>query len=222
MRDFIDLVKNGLREGEVVDLSQHKKEKAFAGFADAVRGLYQGEKDFFSTGKFAPFAETFIKSGFDRKFAPKILLDVKFRDYRKSPEARALCDELRAQRFKIMAGEKWGKGYRPKENTNQDMMGGWAEKEISMQEARAVFADRENSQFGAYQPSRSGFRTTHLNVWDERGVGFSILAGGHESRRGDKYGNPYTEEYHIIDDDDDMKDLAQMFALIQRATMAGN
>jgi hypothetical protein len=38
-----------------------------------------------------------------------------------------------------------------------------------------------------------------------------------DGRRGDKYGNNYREEYHIIDDDADMKEVSHMFALIQRA-----
>jgi hypothetical protein len=218
MRQFIDII-TALNEGEVVDLGQHKQDKAISGYRNAMQGIYNSESEFFASGKFAPFAKTYIDSGFNAEFAPIIELRIRFRDDRPMPTVRALKQELRQQRFKISAAHTWAKGYKPKANTQQDHWGGWADKTITMPVARDLFANRAHSAFGAYQPSRSGFRTDHKNLWDERGVGFNIVVGGHDSRRGER-GYATREEHHVIDDENDMQEVSQMFALIQRARMA--
>ncbi len=132
---------------------------------------------------------------------------------------------MRAKRFKVQPPTKWakiaGKSTRPETNPHQHGYGGFADKEIDLPTARQLFANREHSSFGAYQPSRYGMGYNHQNVWDSRGVGFYIMVGGHDNRRGDrKFGTDYREEFHIIDDDADMQEVAHMFALIQRAKMA--
>lgn len=220
MREFINIIRIALREGEVVDMKAHKFGKAVDGYGDAIQGIVGAERDFFSTGKFAPFAKTYIDSGFDPKMAPTIELEVGLRDERPSAEARALLAQLRAERFKMVAATKRAKGTRPPPNPDQHGLGAFGTKLLTISEARDIFAGRENSPYGAYRRSRRGFRTDALNDWDARGAGFSIIVGGHDSRREDKYGSPTREEHHIIDDDKDMAEVSHMFALIARARMA--
>ena len=219
MRDIIDLVSK-LIEGEVVDLRQHKTDRAINDYVGAIGDIIKGEADFFAGGKFSCFAASYIESGFDKEYEPEILLDVSFLDFRPSPEAKELLLQLKAQRFEIVR-TKWAKGYQPKENPDKNRMGPFARKVIDLNTAKQIFAQREHSEFGAYQPSRSGFRTTHHNLWDDRGVGFNINVGGMDNRRGDKYGNKHRQEYHIIDDDKDMKEVSDTFAAIQRAKIKG-
>lgn len=221
MRDLIDIIQNAnqLGEGEIVDLRQHKTDRVMGDYLDAIQGLVNSEADFFFSGKFAPFAKSYIDNQFDPKFAPQLSLDIKFRDPRPNEFVRALKQELRASRFKIEAPVKWAKGARPMENTNEDQWGGWATKAISLEDARRLFDGRETSHFGAYQPSRMGFRTSHQNIWDKNGVGFSLTCAGFDGRRDDKYGNPERHEEHIIDNDADMQEISHMFALIRRAKM---
>ncbi len=214
----MDLLK--LLEGDVVSLQGHKTDKAMTGYVDAIQGILNGEQNFFKQGKFTPFAQSYIASGFNPECAPEILIDVNFRDYRPSPAARELIAELKAKRWPYNAATRWAKGHRPKENPDQQPMGPWFRKVLDLNTAKELFASREGSPFGAYQPSRSGLRTAHLNNWDERGVGFNISVGGRDGRRGDKYGNDYREEHHIIDDEKDMKEVSDTYAMIQRARLA--
>jgi hypothetical protein len=215
MRDLIDIVKL-LVEGDVVSLGAHKTEKAMNSYADAIGGILQGEQAFFASGKFSPFAQSYIAHDFDKEYAPELILDVNFRDFRPAPDARQLIAELRKQKFQVTY-TKWAKGHEPKENPRQDPLGPFARKVIDLNTAKELFAGREDSPLGAYQPSRSGLRTTHLNNWDDRGIGFNISCGGYDGRRGDKYGNPERQEYHIIDDDKDMKEVSDTYAMIRRA-----
>lgn len=205
-----------INEGDVVDLSQHKMKNAFSDYADVIQSIMRSEQAFFKTGKFLPFAESYIRNNFDKAFAPEIVVDVNFRDVKLTPEARALVQELRADRWAINR-IKWAAGHVPTTNPEGNCNWGHAQKVIDLETAKRLFAGRKNSPYGAYQKSASGMRTTHVKVWDERGVGFNITVGGEDCRRGDKYGNACRNEYHIIDDEKDMAEVAQCFALIQRA-----
>lgn len=214
MRDLIDSIKK-LFEGEVVDLKQHKTDKAFGSYADAIGGLIQGEKDFFSQGKFSPFAKSYIESGFDPKFAPVIGVTVMFRDFKVNPQARALLNQMAKERPKWQIHrQKYHKEFTGTKQGPYCMLDG-----ISIEQARSLFENRENSPYGAYCPSRSGFRTSSVENWNEDGIGFNITVGGQDGRRGDKYGNATREEYHIIDNEKDMAEVSHMFALIRRARM---
>lgn len=210
MREFMDKVK--LLEGDVVSLAQHKTDKAFGAYGDALAGLIGGELDFFSTGKFSPFAKSYIESGFDPKFAPEIMITVYFRDMKMTPEARALLVTFKKPwKVQRVSFSKDYKGHKE---------GPWADRTISWDEAKEIWSQVENSPYGAYCQSRSGMRTAHKENYDERGVGFSLIVGGQDGRRGDKYGNDTREEHHIIDDQKDFEEVSHMFALIARARMA--
>lgn len=215
MRDLIRII----TEGEVVDLGKHKVEKAVGEYSNAVQAAYSSEAEFFASGKFMPFARSYIESGFDPEKRPEIDIDVSFRDHKRSPEARLLWNELRSRGFK-MTPARWAKGYAPKENPRQEQQGGFARKTLDINTAKRIFAERVKSPFGAYQPSRSGFRTSSHKVWDDRGVGFHIIVSGYDGRRPGKYADePQRYETHIIDNDRDMKEVADMFAAIERARM---
>lgn len=214
MREFIDIIE--LMEGDVINLQSHKTEKAVDDYVNVIRDMYKGEKDFFAGGKFVPFAQSYIDSQFDPKFKPWIEITVHARDYKLSPEVKALFVGLRAQRFKYESATKWAKGYRPKAGTVNYALGPWATKQIDFNTARELFANREHSPYGVYQKSSSGFRSTYEYTWNEFGVGFNIVVGGYDSRRGEYP----REEYHIIDDDKDMKEVSEMFAMINRARIA--
>lgn len=218
MREFITIVKT-LLEGEIIDLQKHKFDKAFGEFTDTISGLVQGEQDFYAQGKFMPLAKTYIDKGFAPEFIPVIEIDVTFRDYRLGPEAAQVREMLRAQRFKIYGATKWAKGSRPKDNPNQEPHGPWGAKKIDFNTARELFAERESSPYGAYQTSRLGMGLSRKNIWDDRGVGFCIMVSGYDSRRGDKYGKAVRHETHIIDDEDDMREVSAMFVAIARAKM---
>jgi hypothetical protein len=218
MGKFLDDVVKNLLEGDVVSLSQHKTDKAFNNYASALGGIVQGERNFFATGKFMPFAKSYIESGFEPETRPQIFLNVSARDPRPSQEAKLLISELRKNGFKYEPPIKWAKGaYQG--NPNQDPHGAWLHKEIDLNTAKKWFAQRDNLPFGAYQPSRSGMRTSHQNNWNDHGLGFNITVMGMDNRRGDKYGNPYRQEEHIIDDEKDMKEVSDMFAAIQRSNI---
>jgi hypothetical protein len=219
MRDWIDIVKV-LTEGDVVSLSGHKMDKAVDQYARVIQGIYASEQAFFKDGKFLPFAESYIRSNFAADHALEILVDVNFRDLKLAPETKMLIKDLRGQGFKITR-IPWARDHAPKENPRGDCQWGYARKVVDINTAKQLFASRENSPLGAYQPSANGMRTVHKNIWDDRGVGFNITVGGQDCRRGDKYGNSCREEYHIVDDDKDMSEAAQAFALIQRAKIKG-
>lgn len=204
MRDLIDIVEGVFPDDKIVDLRQHKLGRASGAYANNVQGIFSDERAFFASGKFAPFAKTYLDNDSDPKLLPTIELDVQFRDFRLGLEARHLLTDLRARKFKIIS-------LKPN--------GPLATKLIDSATARSLFSDREHSVYGAYQPSRHGFRTSRVETYDARGVGFALIVGGYDGRRGDNRGNPIREEHHVIDDDADMREVSQMFALIQRARM---
>lgn len=212
MRDLIELVKK-LMEGDVVSLQQHRTDKAFGDYADAMGGIIQGEQNFFKSGKFMPLAASYIKSGFVPEYKPGIYLWVHFRDPRPSQEARLVIDELRKNRFKYEPAMKWAKGSY-KGNPDQHAYGPSMEKQIDLNSAKKFFAERGHSVFGAYQPSRMGMRTSTQNIWNDAGVGFSIYVMGYDDRRGS-----FREEAHVVDDEKDMKEVSDAFAAIERAKM---
>lgn len=207
-----------MNEGDVVDLKQVKTDRAFGDYADAIGGIVQGEKNFFATGKFMPFAQSYIQSGFEPSYKPEIHLNVTARDQRPSQEARLIIQELRKNGFKYEPATKWAKGaYNG--NPHNDPHGPWMYKVIDLNTAKKYFAERNNLPFGAYQPSRSGMRTSHVNNWNEHGLGFNLTVMGMDHRRGDKYSNPHRQEEHIIDDEKDMKEVSDAYAAIQRSGM---
>lgn len=208
MRNWIELAQK-LFEGEVVDLGKHKMNRAFQDYADAVGGIVAGEKNFFATGKFMPFAQSYLETG-DEDFFPQIYLGVDIKPYRKTPELKEFIADLRRQRFEIRHTK-----YHP-DCPMEQRTGPYCLKKIGLNDLREIWANRANSPYGAYQPSRSGFRTSHLENYDERGVGFHASVLGYDHRRGDKYSNAYREEDHIIDDDKDYQEVIDMFAAIQR------
>lgn len=184
-------------EGDVVNLGQFRKEKPIKDYADSVQRIYQGEASFFATGKFLPFAQSYIESNFDKEYAPVFFIDVSFRDAKLSPAAKECLAMLRQRRFKI---------HRTKE-------GPWARKEgVSYQEARQAFEERQNSPYGAYQPSRAGFRSSYVNNFNDAGIGFNIAVMGMDSRRAQP-----RQEDHIIDSEKDMTEVSEMMAQIERA-----
>lgn len=216
MREYIDILREAEEVNNVVDLRQHKTAKAFSNYLDAVSDVYQGEADFFASGKFMPFAQAYIEQGFAARYRPEITITVHFRDWRPSPVARELIRQLRAERFKYQPATPFAKGSKPKDNVNQEAYGPWLSKEIDLNQAKAVFQDRAASPYGAYQQSRAGFRYSHKNVWDDRGVGFNLTGMGYDCRRGD-CNDWRRQETHIIDDDKDMTEVVNMFAAIRRA-----
>ena len=200
-----------------VDLHQHKMNKAVSNYADVIGGLAKREWDFFAGGKFGPFAKTYIDSDFNPKFQPTIELTVRVRDYQPSPEARTVLRDLRSQGFKYVPRTQFAKGHKPKDNPDQYGYGPWVEKMIDLRAARELFQTRDQSPYGTYQPSEMGFRTSYKRLWDTRGLGFNLVVGGYDTRRGDKYGNDTRQEHHVIDDDTDMTEVVNMFAAIQRS-----
>jgi hypothetical protein len=224
MRDHIDLVKH-LFEGDVVSLQKHKTDKALVSYTDAIGDIFRGERDFFKQGKFLPFAQSYIDSGFDPNFCPTIELQIASSDWQIRPETKAFFQSLKTMGFKIDGPTALAKAYKArlraelKSNPEAERYpyGPAATKTIDLRTAREIFQNRDNSPYGVYRKSRGGFRTDCDNVYDARGIGFNIVVGGQDHRRGDKYGQPHREEWHIIDSDQDMQEVAQMAALIERA-----
>jgi hypothetical protein len=204
-----------INEGDVVSLGAHKVKKAGDEYASAIQSIIAGEGAFFKEGKFLPFAETYIRTG---KGFPEIIMDVSVRsvaDMRARPELKEFMKELRLRGFKV----EQTKYHKSCTMSATERQGPWARKSLGLDDLRQIWGSREHSPYGAYQESRSGFRTAHKDSFDERGVGFNICVGGIDSRRGDKYGNADREEHHIIDNDADFKEVMDMFALINRARM---
>lgn len=196
-------------EGEIVDLGKHRLKSAIADYGRAMRDIFKAEYEHFKGNKFLPFAQSYIESGFDPEYEPEFFIDVMFRDYRPSPEARTLLDQMKRQKWDILR-TKYAKGYSDKKQ------GPLARKErLSFEEAREVWTNRNSSPYGAYQRSRPGFGSMRVEEYDERGVGFSLLVMGRDARR-EKYGKP-SEEYHIVDDEQDWAEAVEMMALIRRA-----
>lgn len=193
-------------EGDVVDFGKAKFNKGFERYSGVIKSLHQREAEFFNGGKFLSFAKTFINHEYDPKFAPEIYLSVMFRDYKMSPNAALLKKNLRKSGFS-MTGR-----YKPD-------WGGMAEKKITLETARKLFSERNDSIYGNYLKSSSGFRTRYDDNHNEDGIGFHISVAGYDDRIGDKYGNSYRYEVHIIDDEDDMAEVVNMFALIKRSQM---
>lgn len=197
-------------EGEVVDLGAHRFGRAVDEYSSTIQQIVKSSADHFGKGtKFIPFAQSYIESGYDREYLPEFFIDVQFRDYRPAPEARAVLDEMKKQRWEIIR-TKYSKDYQVTKE------GPLARKDnLSFDEVRAIWENRENSKYGAYQKSRHGFRSSRLDTYDERGLGFSLLVMGLDARR-EQYGKP-SEEYHIIDDEQDWAEVVEMMALIRRS-----
>ncbi len=207
MRKWIDI----LTEGDVVSLQQHKSEKNAAAYMSAVKDVFASEADFFSQGKFLPFAQSYIESGYAKEYRPVFYVGVSFRDFRLTPEAKAVLADLRVKRFKIDR-HKYHKDF------TGTKTGPWCHKEVSFEEAREAFLNRNGSPLGAYQPSRSGFRTSSVENYDENGLGFHVSVLGMDGRRPGKYvDQPHRQEDHIIDNEKDWQEAADMMAAIKRS-----
>ncbi len=188
-----------------MSLSKHKSDKAMGAYADALQSVYASEADFFKEGsKFMPFAKSYIESGFDSKMAPIFSVDVTFRDYKLSPAARTLLNSMK--RPWHIHRTKYAKGYKMDQRS-----GPYAYKDITFEEARKIWETRNSSVYGAYHPSRSGFRNSTQAIFDDNGLGFCLMVGGHDERRGGR------EEYHVIDDDKDWSEVVNMMAVINRS-----
>ena len=214
MRNWIYLIENPptLLDGEVVSLSQHKTNKNFGDYVDAVQQIYKGEADFFTEGKFLPFSKAYIDSGYDPDYAPVFSLDVSFRDEKRTPRAREVLATMTGKSWDIQR-TKYEASY-PKEHRS----GPYAVKQISFEEARTIWNSRDHSPYGAYQPSKSGFRSARIDNYDKDGMGFCLMVGGKDYRRSGKYASePHREEYHIIDNQKDWQEVADMMASIVRA-----
>ncbi len=198
---------------DVTDLGKYKFGKAVESYADAIGGLYRSERDFFRSGKFLPYADAFIESGFDREYQPTFHVLISFRDLVPNEDATKLLVRLKSDRFEIRT-TKYGREYRAeirkKGTDHNDAFGPVATAELGFNEAQGIFAGRQSGKFGAYQPSSGGFRTVCQRNWDERGVGFSIHVCGNDHRR-----NKWEE--HIIDDQGDMDEIAAMMARVNAA-----
>jgi hypothetical protein len=209
MRNWINII----NEGEVVNLAQHKTAKTVGAYVDALAPIFQGEAEFFASGKFLPFAKAYIDSGYSKEYAPEFYVQVSFRDHRLTPAAKDVLSDLRARKFKIDR-TKYHKEFT---GTKE---GPWAQKIVSFEEAREFFLARDHSPFGAYQPSRSGFRSSRVENYDENGVGFNVSVLGMDYRRPGKYSSqPHRQEDHVVDNDKDWQEVADMMATIKRSHM---
>lgn len=206
LRRWIDLV----CEGDIVSLGQHRWNKAAQNYADSLRDMVASERAFYAN-KFLPLATSFIESGFDPSFAPEFLIDVSFGGVENmTPEIRELGQSLRAKGFKNLHSARVNRnGKRVRDLP-------YFRKKISFEEARRYFEQQKDGYLGAYQPSALGYGERTNEVYDNRGIGFSITMGGQDSRRG-KYGKPYHEAYHVIDNEADMAEVGEAMALIKRA-----
>ncbi|NTF17074.1 hypothetical protein G6L37_01350 [Agrobacterium rubi] len=197
----------------ITDLKSFKFCKTLDGYMDSISSIYQSEAAFFKEAKFAPFADSFIDSGFDREYFPTFHVLIDFRHYKPSEEALALLRRLKADRFEIVP-QNFSKEYRAeirrKPLDAPGCYGPFASAQIGFEEARGIFSARDEGRLGAYQPSSSGFRTVFRENWDDRGVGSRIVVCGHDARRS-------RFEEHIIDDDRDMSEVSTMMARIQAA-----
>lgn len=195
---------------KVTDLRSYKFGKTMDTFMGAVGGIYRSEKAFFETGKFLPFADAYVESGFDEEYRPRFHVSIDFRDYKPSEDAQALLRRLKSDRFEIDK-RKFARAYLAEIRRSPDAResyGPLASTELSFEEARGIWAARTSGKFGAYQPSSGGFRTVCKKNWDERGVGFNIVVCGNDHRR-----NKFEE--HIIDDEADMAEVVTMMASIR-------
>jgi hypothetical protein len=201
---------------KVTDLKSYKFTKAADTFIGAIGDIYRSERAFFETGKFLPYADSYIASGFDEEYRPTFHVLIDFRDYKPTEEAQALLKRLKSDRFELRK-TKYGREYlaeiKKKGTDHNDSFGPVATAELRFDEVQGIFAGRESGKFGAYQPSASGFRTVCRKNWDHRGIGFNIVVCGNDHRR-----NKFEE--HIIDDQSDMDEVAAMMARIRVAQMA--
>jgi hypothetical protein len=207
-------MREALMTSDVTDLGKYKFGKAVDSYADAIGGIYQSERDFFRGGKFLPYADAYIESGFDNEYRPTFHVLIDFRDYKPSEEAQSLLRRLKSDRFEIRK-TKYAREYlaeiKKKGKDHNDSFGPLATAELFwFEEVQGIFAGRDSGKFGAYQPSAGGFRTVSQKNWDERGVGFSIHVCGNDHRR-----NKFEE--HIIDNQADMDEVAAMMARINVA-----
>lgn len=179
----------------VVDMKQFKQEKSISKHKDQLDNVYASEANFFSQGKFLPFARAYVNSGFNKNYKPKYFIEITFRE--RSDATKPILKSLRDQKFKV----------RPIKNDTPDV-----HKYLTIDEVRSLFENRNNSPYGAYQPSRNGFRSSRQENWNEQGMGFSLFCIGMDDRKN-------REEYHIIDDEEDMKEVADMEAFIRRSLL---
>lgn len=203
---------------KVTDLKSYRFGKAVDSYIGSVGSIYQSEQDFFRTGKFLPFADSYIDSGWDEEYRPAFHILVDFRHYKPSEEAEALLRRLKSDRFEIIK-QKFGREYRAeirrKPLDAPGCYGPHASAEVTFEEARGIFSVREEGKLGAYQPSRGGFRTTCQENWDDRGVGFRIVVCGHDARR-----NRFEE--HIVDNQSDMDEIVSMMSRIHASKSMTN
>lgn len=179
---------------------------------EALRPVHAGpHQNYLKLAKISPFALSYIDSGFKKDYRPQIWLCVDIKPYKKTPEIKELIASLRAKRFEIRH-TKYGAQFPMEQRT-----GPYCVKEITFDELKELWSNRHNSPYGAYQPSRSGYRTVHEENYDERGVGFHISVMGMDPRAPDKYGHDHRQEDHIIDNDKDYQEVVDMFAAIERA-----
>lgn len=198
---------------KVTDLGKYKFGKAVESYADAIGDIYRSEREFFRGGKFLPYADAFIESGFDREYRPTFHVVISFRDLVPNEDAKDLLRRLKSDRFEIRDikyGRKYRAEIRKKGTDHNDAYGPVATAELGFNETQGIFAGRQCGRFGAYQPSSAGYRTVCQRYWDERGVGFSLHVCGNDHRR-----NRWEE--HIIDDQADMDEIAAMMARINAA-----
>lgn len=201
MRDWINIV----TEGEVVSMGQHKFNKAAGEYTSALQDIIAQMAARYSDGKFIPIATTYIESGFNPEYKPIFYVDVDV-SVEKAKRGSLAVAFLRGLRgFKYHKGDKW--------------TGPWARLTNADYEfARQLFANRESGEYGAYQPSRLGFGETYQPRYDERGLGFHITVTGYDNRSKGKYADQeFRDVGHVIDNDKDWQEVADMMAMIQRA-----
>lgn len=103
---------------KVTDLRSYKFAKTVDTFMGAVGGIYHSEKNFFETGKFLPFADSYAESGFKEEYRPRFYVSIDFRDYKPSEDAQALLRRLKADRFEIEK-RKFARAYLPRSGGNR-------------------------------------------------------------------------------------------------------
>lgn len=198
---------------DVTDLKAARFKKRINSFNASVNPLFEDERQFFLRGKFLPFAQGYIESGFADDRRPTFHVTVEFRDYFLDEAAKNLVTHLAGSGFEIEK-QNFSKAFLRRIKSGEakpdhaNAYGPFATRQVEFDEALRILANREDGNLGAYQPSLHGFRQTSIKNYDKHGIGFNVVCCGYDARRG-------RFEEHVVDDQTDVEELCAMMSEIR-------
>lgn len=214
MRDLIDMVS----EGEVVSLTAARKAKNDPEQPDlraTLNDMFAQAREQYKGRKFIPMAETHIQDGLSVDTRLTFGGTVMCRDHLPSDAAKSVMRDLKRKGWVIVQPSKPRDAASRRElmaNPNQDQNGPYAKTAgLTFEECRDLFSAKDTSPWGGYSPS-DGFGVTGALNWDGDGLCWYLTVSGLDSDN-----NKW--ETHIIDDDEDWRELSAAIAMIRRAKM---